>query len=113
MPNLTRLQADALRQIKRWGGIGALVRAGVSRQVWMARSQITPRDRGIFLDGSERFILDGSILVPPDFEQDVLQFKGMGKTLREYKILLPAAGPNSNGVQVLWDLNVMFSRTVS
>jgi hypothetical protein len=112
MPDMPRLRADALRMIKRWGGQGFLVRDGIKRVAWMARAQYSAKDRGLFLDGSERFYIDGSIPIPPDFELDRIQFKGQGAQTFEYRILLPPEGPRPNGLVIYYDCNVMRSKTL-
>lgn len=103
MPDLAHSQRTALRIITRWGGVGYLLRGGSARECICARSDYTPQQRGLFLDGSERFFIAAlGLAVPPDFELDMLRFKEF-----EYRILLPPAGPRPNGLVMFYDCNVM------
>jgi hypothetical protein len=90
--------------IQRWGGIGYLVRANVQRAATMARLDYTPKERGLFLDGSSRIRISViGLVTPPDFEQDTIIYKG-----ELYKIMMPADGPRATNEFVFYDCNVMF-----
>lgn len=99
-------QQSAHRMIKRWGGIGYLVRAGVQRAATMARMEYSPRERGLYLDKSSRIRISAiGLATPPDHEQDMILYMG-----EEYKIILPVEGPRVTGVFVYYDCNSMFTQ---
>jgi hypothetical protein len=65
-------------------------------------------ERGLYMDGSERFFIAGAgLTVPPDAELDLLQFKGNGSKTSEYRIILPPTGPRPDGIVQYYDCNVM------
>lgn len=110
--NIDRLQKSADRMI-RGAGTGSkayLVRDGIRRKVFAARMEWKPSERGLFLDGSERFFLSAlKLSVHPDHELDEFEFKGArAKTTRRYKIITPPTGPRPNGTVVYFDCACMF-----
>ena len=104
--NFARSQKKAHNFIARWGGKGLLVRNGVARSATMARLDYTPRERAMFLDGAERFLVSSlDQPVGPEYELDVIQFRG-----REYRIAMPPTGPKPFDIQIFWDCSVLFSK---
>jgi hypothetical protein len=97
-------QQSAHRMIQRWGGIGYLVRGGVQRAATMARMEYSPKERGLYLDGSSRLRISViGLATPPDHEQDQIIYKG-----ETYNIILPVEGPRVTGVFIFYDCNSMY-----
>jgi hypothetical protein len=99
-----RMQASAHRLIKHFGGgvenNGALVRAGVSRLATMARVDYTPKERELFVDGSEKILVSAiGLTVPPDHEQDLVEYKG-----DRLRIVMPPLGPRPDGTVAYYEL---------
>jgi hypothetical protein len=115
MPDLNRSRIIADRQIRRWGKgcISFLVRDGVKRPCIAARAEYKPTERGLYLDGSERFYVSSlGLVVEPNHELDLLEFKPKGQAARRYRITMPSGGPRPNGLVIYHDLNCMFTATV-
>lgn len=111
MPNLQAMQKRAHAALKRWNGgkPGYLVRDGVRRSAVIARSEYTPRERALYLDGRERFFVAAYLLaVPPDHEQDMLLFNG-----RLYRIIEPVKGARPDGTVMLHDCACLFDSVVT
>ena len=87
-------QQSAHDMIARWGGVGQLVRSGVSRNATMARMDYTPRERdSLAIDAETRIRISAyKLTTPPHHELDIIVFKG-----KNYRILLPPTGPSSDG----------------
>lgn len=101
--NFGRSQLTAHRIITRWGASGFLVRAGVKRPAMIARLEYKPSERGLFLDGSERLYVSAyQLTVPPDHEQDVIEWIGS-----IYKINGPPTGSRPAGIVVYYDCNCL------
>lgn len=96
-----RSQKSAHRMIARWGGgqnNGKLVRASGSRTATMAMLEYTPKERGLFSDGSVRIYVSAlNLKVGPDEQLDTIEFRG-----KTYRILLPPVGPRPNGLVVMY-----------
>lgn len=109
MVNLTHSRQSAHGLIMRWGGgIGYLVRDDVKRAATMAIRDYSSRERGNFLDKSVSICISVLPTDPsPDYEQDVIEFKG-----KRYSILLPPGGPRPDGSPVFYDCNCMFTENV-
>lgn len=108
MPNLVRSQQTAFKLIQRWGGQGFLIRDGVARPCTAARQTYSPQQRGLFLDGSERYFIAAlGLAVEPDCEQDQFRFKGAGNKTMLYRITQPPVGPRPNGLVMFYDCNVI------
>lgn len=109
MPNLFRSQKSAFNLIARWGGWGQLVRAGVPRDAMMGRQEYKPTERGLFQDGTERIYIAAYKLdlPPPDFEQDLIWFKGDAALTSEYRITAEPLGPRPSGIVMFYDCNVV------
>lgn len=106
--NIARLQKSADRMIRGAGGKGFLVRAGVKRDCFCARIEFKPAERGLYLDGAERYFISALKLeVPPDHEQDLLEFKGKALLTSRYRIIVPPLGPRPDGMVVYYDVPVM------
>lgn len=94
--------------IVRWGGganNGVLIRGIVRRPMTMAQLDYKPTERGLFLDKAVRFWISALNVAPinyPDFELDVIVFKGIG-----YKILMPPMGKAGDGSFVAFDCSCM------
>jgi hypothetical protein len=113
--DLKRSQRIADRQIRKFGrGSQAfLVRSGVSRPCVAARSEYKVVERGLFADGTERFLISAlGLQVPPDFELDQFDFKGVGQPRRRYRITATPLGPRPNGIVMFYDCNCMFVSVV-
>lgn len=96
---------SAHRMIARWGGPGFLIRDGVKRPITCAMMEYRPAERGLYLDGSVNIRISTiGLTVPPDFEQDVIQFAG-----KIYKINTPPTGPRPTGEVVYYDCNALYS----
>jgi hypothetical protein len=109
MPDLNQSRKTAHGLILRWGGgIGQLNRSGVKRDATMAIRDYAPRERGGFLDKSVSICISVLPSDPsPDYELDVIEFKG-----KRYTILLPPGGPRPDGLPVFHDCNFMFKETI-
>jgi hypothetical protein len=113
MPNFNRSRQVWHNQIVRWGGgvnNGKLVRAGVSRTMTMAMVEYTPRERGLFVDGSVRFwisALNVTAANMPDHELDLVQFRG-----RQYRIVLPPQGQQPDGTWIAFDCSCVYQFAV-
>lgn len=106
--NIDRLQVSADRMIKGAGGRGFLVRDGVKRPCFCARIEFKPAERGLYLDGAERYFISAlKLQVPPDHEQDLLEFKGRALLTSRYRLIVPPLGPRPNGLVVYYDCPVM------
>jgi hypothetical protein len=104
MPNLLAMQRRFKVNLKRWGGSGFLVRAGIKRACWIGRAEYTPRERGLYIDGAERFYIAAyGLAIAPDFELDEIEFKS-----KRYKINLPPTGPRPDGLVIYYDCNVLY-----
>lgn len=92
------------------GSKAFLIRSGARRRVFAARMEWKPTERGLFLDGSERFFLSAlGLVMPPDHELDEFEFKGARAIKsRRYKIIAPPTGPRPNGTVVYYDCACMF-----
>jgi hypothetical protein len=109
--NIARMQRSADRMIRSAGkgSSAALIRGTARRQVYACRMEWKPTERGLFEDNAERFFISALGLTrPPDFEQDILEFKGVGQKARQYRITVPAGGPRPNGMVIYYDLACMF-----
>ena len=98
-------QQSAHRMIARWGGIGQLVRAGVSRPATMARMDYTPRERAsLAIDAETRLRISCvGVTVAPDIDLDYITFGG-----KTYKMLMAPAGPSPDGQTfAFWDVPVV------
>lgn len=110
MFNYTRARNTVNQQIRRWGGVEAtrarLVRAGVQRACVAARLEYSPKERGLFLDGSSRILIAGnSVAVAPDHDQDLILFAGS-----YYRMPVPPVGFRQGDDTVLfYDCNVVKS----
>lgn len=104
MPNLANSKKTADRLIKRWGGLGYLIREGVKRPAYMARLDYTPRERGLFQDGAERMFVSADVTTGPDHEHDQIEFNG-----RTYRIVEPVKGPRPNGLVIFYDCSIMLT----
>lgn len=106
MPKIKQLQKDAHLMIVRWGGgakLGKLNRAGTTRPCTIARMEYKPTERGLYADGSNKFAVSAyDLTVGPDHELDVIQFKG-----RNYRIIMPVAGPRPDGTVVFYECITM------
>src|SRR5262245_38554710 len=90
--------------IARWGrGVdnGYLIRNGVKRAMTMGIGEYSPRERGLFVDGTIRMMisalkLGGTVQVPanevPDPELDIVEFRGV-----RYKIVMLPQGAQPDG----------------
>lgn len=106
--NHIRSRNSAHRQIKRWGGVGYLVRNGVKRPATMAILEFSPRERDLVEEGIERIRVSAvGLTVTPDKELDTVEFKG-----RTYNINDPVEGPRPNGIVIFYDLHVIFTGNV-
>jgi len=106
MPNLQAMQQRAHAALRRWNGgkPGYLVRNGVKRPATIARGEYSPRERELFLDGSERFLIAAyKLQVPPDHEQDMILFNG-----KNYRITAPVKGPRPDGTVMLYDCPCLY-----
>src|SRR5690606_3129282 len=105
MVHTTRMQNTFLRQMKRWGAIGALRRDGSSdREAWMAILDFNPRDRDLIEQGYRRCVIAAKGLdVPPDRELDVIVFNG-----EIWRIQSPVRGPRPNGVPIFYECEVNY-----
>lgn len=96
-----RSQRSAHRMIARWGGgtnNGALVRNGTKRPATIAMLEYSPKERGLFKDGSVRLYISAlNLAVGPDEQLDHVEFRG-----KKYAILLPPVGPRPNGLLVMY-----------
>jgi hypothetical protein len=100
--------------IARWGGgvnKGFLVRGTAKRPVTIAMSEYKPTERGLYLDGSVRFWMSALNVQPaniPDMNLDIVEFKK-----RRYKIIMPPSGAHPDGTWIAFDLNCMYTETVT
>ena len=102
--NIARLQNTALRQIKRWGGSGFLVRDGVKRPCQVCIIDYKPRDADLRMVGAKRALIAAKGLgTEPDREQDMIEFKG-----ERWRIAAPVTGPRPNGTAVFYDCEVVY-----
>lgn len=111
MPNLQAMQERAQRALRRWNGgkPGYLVRNGVRRPAVIARGSYNHRERELFLDGSERFLIAAyKLQVPPDHELDLILFNG-----NLYRITSPVTGPRPDGTVMLYDCNCLYDSSVT
>jgi len=102
-----RSQRSAHRMIARWGGgegNGYIVRGTAKRRATIAMLEYTPKERGLFKDGSVRLYVSAlNLTVGPDEQQDYIEFRGS-----KYRIILPPVGPRPNGTTVMYyDCNCM------
>lgn len=111
MPNLQAMQKRAHTALKRWNGNkpGFLVRAGVRRAALIARSEYSPKERALYLDGRERMIVAAyGLTVPPDHELDQLIFNG-----KLYRIIEPVKGARPDGTAMLYDCACLYDSVVT
>jgi hypothetical protein len=107
--NILRLQKSADRMIRGAGGLASLIRGSVRRDCFAARMEFKPTERGLFEDGAERFFISSlNLAIPPDAEQDILEFQGKAAVAKRYRIIKPPAGPRPNGIVVYFDCACMF-----
>ena len=108
MPDIKRMQRDAHQMIVRWGGgakKGFLIRSQAKRPCTIARMEIKPTERGLYVDGSNKFAISAFDLVTGlDHEQDIIQFKG-----QLFRIILPVSGPTPDGTVVFWTAITMYA----
>jgi hypothetical protein len=108
---LPKTQKIAHRLIRLWGGNqkGQIIRDGVTRaEAYMARMDYTPKEQGLFLEGSERMAVSSLGQTEEiDFEQDKLIFAG-----KQYRIVSPVKGPRPSGLIIFFDCNVVFDQSV-
>jgi hypothetical protein len=102
--NVARLQNTALRQIKRWGGQGFLVRDGAKRACWVCIIDYKPRDADLRMVGAKRALIAAKgLAVGPDRELDQVEFKG-----QRWRIVNPITGPRPNGTPIFYDCEVVY-----
>lgn len=110
MPDIKRMQKGAHRQIMRWNGgaakNGKLVKTdGTSRLCTIGRMDIKPTERGLYIDGANKFAISAyDLSVAPDFESEVIVFKG-----QQFRIILPVSAPTPDGNPVYWTAVTMYS----
>ena len=98
-------RASAHKMIARWGGVGQLVRAGISRPATMARMDYTPKERAsLAIDAETRIRISAvGVTLAPDHEQDVIVFGG-----KTFKMLMPPSGPSTEAtIFAFWDVPVV------
>lgn len=107
--NAKRLQREADKQLRSFGGSGFLVRDGVKRPAQMTRLDYTPRELGLLQEGAERILISAlNLSVPPDHKQDLIEFTG-----NVYRMIKPATGPRPKDVQIFWDCAVVYDSKVT
>jgi hypothetical protein len=114
--NIARMQKSADRMIRSAakGASAALVRGSARRPVYACRMDWKPTERGLFEDNAERFFISAlGLTIPPDFEQDIFEFKGVGQKARRYRITMPPSGPRPNGMVIYFDLACVFKEEVA
>lgn len=105
MSKMAGRQQSAHKMIARWGGVGQLVRNGVSRPATMARMDYTPRERAsLQIDAETRLRISSvGVTLAPDHEQDLIVFGG-----KTFKMLMPPSGPSTDVVTfAYWDVPVV------
>lgn len=103
MYNSARGQATSLRQIKKFGGAGYLLREGVYRPCWVGIVDYKPYDARLKEVGARRALVAASGLeIPPDRDEDTIVFKG-----EIWRIVNPPTGPRPNGVPLFYDCEVV------
>lgn len=108
MFNYVRSRRVVNQQLRKWGGREALrarlVRDGAERRCVAARLEYTPKERGLFLDGSSRILIAGdSVTEPPHHEHDIILFAG-----EYYRMPVPVVGYRQGNDTVLYyDCNVV------
>jgi len=105
MPSILRLQRDAEKLIRRWGGdkYGKIMRDGAARaSAYMAIAQYSPTQRALFRDDSVRIVVSAVGLADIDFEVDKIVFLG-----HTYAITQPTTGGRPDGTIVLHDCNAV------
>lgn len=101
---VTRLQRTALRQIKRWGGAGYLVRNYIKRDCFVCIIDYKPRDAQLRTEGARNALIAArDLAIPPDREEDLIEFAG-----ETWRIVEPPKGPRTNGVAIFYDCEVMY-----
>lgn len=107
--NTTRMLNTALRQIKRWGGSGFLVRDGVKRACWVCVIDYKPRDQDLRAIGAKQMLIAAKgLAVEPDRELDVVEFKG-----KTWRIVAPIKGPRPAGVPIFFDCEVVYDSSTT
>lgn len=105
MPSIPAMQKRAERLIRSWGGDqkGQIVRGGTVRATaFMALNDYSPRERGLFADGSVRLAVSAVGLAELDYNQDTIVF--LGKT---FKLPVPVGGGRPDGTVVYFDANAI------
>jgi len=102
-----RARNSVNERIRYWGGREAtrarLVRDGQQRVCVAARLEYTPRERGLFEDGSSRILIAGnSVTIPPDNELDLLLFAG-----KHYRIMQVTGYRQGDDTVLYYDCNVV------
>lgn len=109
MAHAARQQSTALRQIKRWGGAGSLVRESVKRACWLCIIDYKPRDENLRTLGAKRALIAAKgLAVGPDRELDMIEFKG-----QRWRIINPPTGPRPNGIPIFYDCEVVYDSSVT
>ena len=91
--------------IARWGGVGQLIRDGVSRPATMARMDYTPKERqSLAIDAETRLRISAKgVTLAPDKELDYISFGG-----KTFKMLMPPTGPSTDAETfAFWDVPVV------
>lgn len=105
MPNIAAMQKRVENLIRRWGKNqrGQIVRDGVTRATaYMAFSDYSPRERGLFRDDSVKIVVSAVGLTDIDNEQDQIVF--LGST---YTLPTPVLGARPDGTIVFHECNAL------
>lgn len=111
MVDINRLQRDAHNMIVRWGGgakkgVLSLTSGTGSRKCTVARMEMKPTERALYVDGSNKFAISSYDLNggPPNFETEVLVWQK-----KTYRIILPVSAPSPDSTDVFYTAITMYS----